>query len=74
MKKLNYLIGTFLIAGLASMQTTASEEKNELEVYALGEIVVTAEGKGVETIGTVREITAEEIEMSGADTLDGINF
>ena len=60
----------FLITGLVSLQTTASEEKNELEVYTLGEIIVSAEGKGVETIGTVREVTAEEIEISGAETLD----
>ncbi len=70
MKKLNFLIGFFLIAGFASLQATASEENNELEVYNLGEIVVSAEGKGVEAIGTVREVTSEEIELSGAQTLD----
>jgi vitamin B12 transporter len=70
LKKLNYLIGFFLIAGLVSLQAAAAEEKKGMSVYDLGEIVVSAQGTGVEAIGTVRVITAEEIEMTGAQTLD----
>ena len=70
MKKLNYLTGFFLLAGLISLQATAAEENNEQGVYDLGEIIVSTEATGVEAIGTVREVTAEEIEMSGAETLD----
>lgn len=32
------------------------------DVYTLGEVVVTGERGGVESIGTVREITAEHIQ------------
>ena len=39
-------------------------------VYTLGEVIVTAETGGVESIGTVREITARDIEAKGARTLD----
>ncbi len=70
MKKLIYSIGFFLIAGIISLPAAAIEEDSKLETYTLGEIVISAEGKGVETIGTVREVTAEEIEISGAETLD----
>lgn len=44
--------------------------EEDSNVYTLGEIVVSAEKEGVEAIGTVREITAEEIETQGARTLD----
>ena len=40
------------------------------DVYTLGEVVVTGDREGVESIGTVREITAEEISKKGARTLD----
>lgn len=47
-----------------------AETEEGSNVYTLGEIVVSAEREGVEAIGTVREITAEEIETQGARTLD----
>jgi len=47
-----------------------SQTQEGSNVYTLGEIVVSAEREGVEAVGTVREITAEEIEMKGARTLD----
>ncbi|MBN1907058.1 MAG: TonB-dependent receptor [Deltaproteobacteria bacterium] len=70
MKTLNYITGIFLIAGFISTQANASEKHNGQTVYTLGEIVVSAEGQGVETIGTVRELTSDQIEASGAETLD----
>jgi vitamin B12 transporter len=38
--------------------------------YTLGEIVVTGEREGVETVGTVRDITAEDIKNKRARTLN----
>ncbi|MBI5117310.1 TonB-dependent receptor [Candidatus Poribacteria bacterium] len=40
------------------------------EVYTLGEVVVTGEREIVESVGVVREITAEDIKSKGARTLD----
>ncbi len=40
------------------------------DIYTLGEIVVSGEREGVEAVGTVREITAEDIQNKGARTLD----
>ncbi len=39
-------------------------------IYTLGEIVVTGERDGVESVGTVHEITAEDIRNQGARTLE----
>jgi vitamin B12 transporter len=38
--------------------------------YTLGEIIVSGEREGVESVGTVREITSEDIRNKGARTLD----
>jgi vitamin B12 transporter len=40
------------------------------EPYTLGEVVVSAEKKVVESVGTVREITSEDIQNKDARTLD----
>ena len=49
----------------------AAETKNTDEgVYTLGEVVVSAQQDVVETAGTVREVTAEEIQNKDARTLD----
>lgn len=40
------------------------------EVYTLGEVVVSGEKEGVESIATTREITYEDIQNQGARTLD----
>ncbi|KPK21400.1 MAG: TonB-dependent receptor, partial [Nitrospira bacterium SG8_3] len=45
----------------------AAEE--DMGTYTLGEVVVTAERHLVESVGTVREITAKDIEAKGARTL-----
>ena len=46
-----------------------TQEKNN-GIYTLGEVVVSAEQDVVEAVGTVREITAEEIQNKDARTLD----
>ena len=45
-------------------------ETEQTEAYTLGEIVVTDESVGVESIGTVREINASDITRRHARTLD----
>ena len=45
-------------------------ETQQTAEYTLGEVVVTGEQVGVESIGTVREITAEDIERRHVQTLD----
>ncbi|MCP4577516.1 MAG: TonB-dependent receptor plug domain-containing protein, partial [Deltaproteobacteria bacterium] len=55
----------FLPAAMA-----AEPEKNDEGVYTLGEVVVSARQDVVETAGTVREITAQDIENKDARTLD----
>lgn len=45
-------------------------ETQQTAAYTLGEIVVTGEPVGVESIGTVREITAGDITRRHAQTLD----
>ena len=63
-----WLAGTFLFFSPA---TGFSQEADDaVQSYALGEIVVSAEKGGVEAVGTIREITAEDIETKGARTLD----
>jgi len=47
-----------------------SQAQEDSNIYTLGEIVVSAEREEVEAVGTVREITAKDIEMQGARTLD----
>lgn len=72
MKKNIYmvLLSAALLAGFICPSLTAAAEDTDDRVYKLGEVVVSAKGTGVEAIGTVREITAGEIEISGAETLD----
>ena len=50
--------------------SAAEPEKKEEGVYTLGEVVVSASREVVEGAGTVREITAEDIENKDARTLD----
>jgi vitamin B12 transporter len=52
---------------LAALSETPEAEKTG--VYTLGEIVVSAQKEGVETTGTVREITAEDIQNKDARNL-----
>ncbi|MFH2044387.1 MAG: TonB-dependent receptor [Pseudomonadota bacterium] len=43
---------------------------DQTAAYSLGEVIVSGKTVGVESIGTVREITAKDIEMQNARTLD----
>lgn len=40
------------------------------QTYTLGEVVVSADKEVVEAVGTVREVTSEDIKNKGARTLD----
>ena len=60
------LILAFTVVPVASAQETPSDA----DVYQLGEVVITAERQGVESVAIVREITAEDIKDKGARTLD----
>lgn len=48
----------------------ADPENNDEGVYTLGEVVVSARQDVVETAGTVREVTAQDIQDKDARTLD----
>jgi vitamin B12 transporter len=58
------------IFGFVPMATAAETENKDDGVYTLGEVVVSAKQEVVETAGTVREVTAEEIQNKDARTLD----
>jgi len=45
-------------------------QERSTDAYTLGEVVVSAEKKIVESVGTVREVTAEDIQNKDARTLD----
>ena len=53
-----------------ALQTEAADVGAGKEMYTLGEVVVSAKKAGVESVGTTREITAEDIQSRGAETLD----
>ncbi len=65
------LIWLVSVMGLLFPDASPAEtlEKNN-GIYTLGEVVVSAEQDVVEAVGTVREITAEEIQNKDARTLD----
>ena len=56
--------------GFFSTATAAEPEKNDQGIYTLGEVVVSARQDVVETTGSVREVTAKDIENMDARTLD----
>ena len=59
-----------LILSVGSLGYGAEENSpNQTEAYTLGEVVVTAPSGGVESVGTVAEITAEDIEQKNARNL-----
>jgi vitamin B12 transporter len=59
----------FLLSIIMSAAVYA-EAKEDMGIYALGEIVVSDEREVVESVGTVREIRAEDIQHKSARTLD----
>jgi vitamin B12 transporter len=73
MKRGLILILVFLVIGtwLGFPQCGFSEtQTQQTTAYTLGEVVVTGERVGVESIGTVREITAADIARRHVRTLD----
>ena len=58
------------VIGFGSTSSAEETEKNDEGVYTLGEVVVTAKQEVVETAGSVREVTAQDIENMDARTLD----
>jgi vitamin B12 transporter len=71
MKRIFYAVFlTSLVTGWSAVFAMAADSATRPEEYSLGEVVVTGTKLGVEAIGTVREITAEDIQMRGVSTLD----
>lgn len=54
---------------ITNRPATASEQGEDESVYTLGEVVVTAKQGVAESVGTVREVSADEIKASGARNL-----
>ncbi|WP_320040831.1 TonB-dependent receptor [uncultured Desulfobacter sp.] len=55
----------------SAMNVLAEDTLDQTPAYDLGEVVVTAsESQGVESVGTLHEITAQQIELRHATTLD----
>lgn len=61
---------TTLIILLAAGWSLAAQGPITPGQYQLGEMVVRADKAGVESVGTVRQVTAQQIEAMGARTLD----
>jgi outer membrane receptor for ferrienterochelin and colicin len=64
--KLSILFCIVIVPGVAFSQM----QEEYTQPYTLGEIVVGAEKKVVESVGTVREITSEDIKNKDARNLD----
>jgi outer membrane cobalamin receptor len=70
MSKIIARIIAVLIVCLA-MNAMADDTPDQTPEYDLGEVVVTApEERGVESVGTLHEVTAQQIELRHATTLD----
>ncbi|MFH0731031.1 MAG: TonB-dependent receptor [Pseudomonadota bacterium] len=59
-----------VFSGVPAACVIAADPAPSPAEYILGEVVVSGTKGGVEAVGTVREITAEDIQMRGAATLD----
>ena len=71
MKKL-FCLGMVIFLSVMALPGVVFSEVQEksTDAYTLGEVVVSAEKKIVESVGTVREVTAEDIQNKDARTLD----
>jgi vitamin B12 transporter len=69
-RKVYAMLLAIVFAGVPAASVIAAEPVPKPAEYTLGEVVVTGAKTGVEAIGTVREVTAEDIQMNGATTLD----
>ena len=71
MSKRLLLFGFFVCLLIQFMiGTVYAQAQAKTDIYTLGEIVVSGEREGVESVSTVREVTAEDIQNKGARTLD----
>lgn len=72
---LRLLLCTLIILGycawakVGNAEISSASDAHDNGVYTLGEVVVSAQKKGVEAAGTVREVTAEEIQNKDARNL-----
>ncbi len=65
-----FVVLAFVLSSLSYPSRTYAQEQSPTGVYTLGEIVVSGEREIVESVGTVREVTAEDIQNMGARTVD----
>jgi len=72
MKRTRLVLTTCLLASasLGAVSAAVAQSADESTVYTLGEIVVSAERNVVESTGTVREVTAEQITERRARNLE----
>jgi len=73
MKRFTRSFVVFMVSGIwmaFGVPVYSQTPHSQTDIYTLGEVVVTGERDGVESIGTVREITAEDIRNKNARTLD----
>lgn len=71
MKRFFWLCSAFILVLCVSATPCPAEDTHQqLGEYTLGEIVVSEKHLGVEAVGTNRTVTAQDIETSGADTLE----
>jgi len=63
------LMGSFLFFAHTPSARSETAHKEKTGVYTLGEVVVSAQKQAVETAGTVREVTAEDIRNKDARNL-----
>jgi outer membrane cobalamin receptor len=67
---MKFWVGAGILSLLCGSVSFAAESSNEGTVFRMGEVVVTGEAGGVESVGTVYRITEAEIKTRGARTLD----
>lgn len=73
MKRCTFGFFVFMISGIwmaLGVPVYSQTLQNQTGIYTLGEVVVTGERDGVESISTVREITVEDIRNKNARTLN----
>ena len=64
-----FILGYCAWAKVGNAEISSASDAHDNGVYTLGEVVVSAQKEGVETAGTVREVTAEEIQNKDARNL-----
>jgi outer membrane cobalamin receptor len=71
-QKILLLLCLTIFSGLFTLQSSgyAAEPDNQPVVSTLGEIVISAQGDGVQATETIHTVTSEDIRHSGAKTLD----